>query len=107
MKTILMVHGDKGGVGKSTFASLTANFMLWKFGRVAVVEDDATAGDVGAHFLNSENVSIIRGDLTRTDMSEEAAVRLFSLIVQNANLPYHIVINTQLLPVVLYICRRI
>lgn len=94
MKTILMVHGDKGGVGKSTFASLTADFVLHQFGKVAVVEGDAIAGDVGSRFVNCDGATVIYVDLARPDMSEEAVVRLFTLIEQNADMADHIVINT-------------
>lgn len=94
MKTILMVHGDKGGVGKSTFASLAADFVLQKFGKVAVVEGDAVVGDVGPRFWDCENASVIDVDLARPDMSEEAVVRLFTLIEQHSDMADHIVINT-------------
>lgn len=94
MKTIMMVHGDKGGVGKSTYASLAADFVLHQFGKVAVVEGDAVAGDVGARFVNCSGASVIYVDLARPDMSEDAVVRLFTLIEQNANLADHIIINT-------------
>lgn len=89
MKTIMMVHGDKGGVGKSTYASLAADFVLHQFGKVAVVEGDAVAGDVGARFVNCSGASVIYVDLARPDMSEDAVVRLFTLIEQNANLADH------------------
>jgi hypothetical protein len=94
IKTILMVHGDKGGVGKYTFASLAADYVLQNFGKVAVVEGDAVVGDVGPRFINCENASVIHVDLARSDMSEDAVVRLFTLIEQNADMADHIIINT-------------
>lgn len=94
MKTILMVHGDKGGVGKSTFASLAADFVLHQFGKVAVVEGDATSGDVGSRFKGVEGATVIYVDLARPDMSEEAVVRLFTLIEKDTGMADHIVINT-------------
>ncbi len=40
MKKLFVVHGDKGGVGKSTFAFLHADFLLARHRQIVIVEGD-------------------------------------------------------------------
>lgn len=93
-KSILVVHGDKGGVGKSTFASLVTDYVLHTFGKVALVEGDSTIFDVAPRFENTENVDIMAVDLARPDMSEDAIVALFDEIERGVDGDSHIIINT-------------
>ncbi|MDA8378367.1 MAG: hypothetical protein M0Z50_15195 [Planctomycetia bacterium] len=93
-KSILVVHGDKGGVGKSTFASLVTDYALHTFGKVALVEGDSTIFDVAPRFENTEHVDIMAVDLARPDMSEDAIVALFDEIERGVDGDSHIIINT-------------
>lgn len=93
-KTILIVHGDKGGVGKSTTASLAADWLLRQFGKVTVVEGDETIFDVAPRFDGRAGATCLAVDLARPDMSEDAIVLLLSEIERGAGDGRHIVINT-------------
>ena len=53
MKKLVIVHGDKGGVGKSTFSGLLADYFLQKFGHCVVVEGDRTIPDVAARYVEA------------------------------------------------------
>jgi hypothetical protein len=92
-KTILVVHGDKGGVGKSTYATLAADWLLRQFGAVAVVEGDETIFDVAPRFDGRTGATCLAVDLARPDASEDAIVALLSEI-ERAGGDSHIVINT-------------
>lgn len=92
-KTILVLHGDKGGVGKSTTATLAADWVRRQFGTVLVVEGDETIFDVAPRFDGVDGVTTIAVDLARPDMSEDAIVALFSEI-ERAGGDSHIVVNT-------------
>ncbi len=92
-KTILVVHGDKGGVGKSTLATLIADYVLRQFGAVTVVEGDSTIFDVAPRFDGVAGATCLAVDLARPDLSEEAVVALLSEI-ERASGNNHIVINT-------------
>ena len=39
-KKLSVIHGDKGGAGKSTFAFLHADFLLYHHGQIVIVEGD-------------------------------------------------------------------
>ncbi len=91
-KTILIVHGDKGGVGKSTLAALCVDYCIEQFGACAVVEGDAKIDDVARRFGGTLGVDGYLVDLARADASEDAAVRLFEEL-EHANAA-HVVINT-------------
>lgn len=92
-KTILVVHGDKGGVGKSTIASLATDWARRQFGRVMLVEGDETIFDVAPRFDGHADVEILAVDLARPDMSEDAIVALLGEI-ERAGGDRHIIINT-------------
>lgn len=92
-KTVLIVHGDKGGVGKSTVATLAADWVLRQFGAVTVVEGDETIFDVAPRFDGVRGAKCIAVDLARPDMSEDAIVALLNEIEAAAG-DTHIVINT-------------
>ena len=88
-----MLHGDKGGVGKSTGATLAADWLLRQFGSVVVVEGDEKIFDVAPRFDGREGVTTLAVDLARPDMSEDAIVALLGEI-ERAGGDSHIVINT-------------
>ncbi|QQD72310.1 P-loop NTPase family protein [Acidithiobacillus ferrivorans] len=94
MKSILVVHGDKGGVGKSTFAALVADYAVHTFGKAALVEGDSTIFDVAPRFENTKDMNIMAVDLARPDMSEDAIVALFDEIERGVDGDSHIIINT-------------
>lgn len=76
MKQMIFVHGDKGGVGKSTFSALLADFYLHQNKSIAVIEGDSTVRDVAPRFENVEQVRVVEIDLARPDMSEDAIILL-------------------------------
>lgn len=92
-KKLILVHGDKGGVGKSTLASLIIDAALEAFGKVAVVEGDEKIDDVSARFDGVPGVTGFMVDLARPDASEEAVIALFEEL-EGAGLPDTVVVNT-------------
>ena len=92
-KTILLFHGDKGGVGKTTGATLAADWLRRQFGSVVVVEGDETIFDVAPRFDGVPGVTTLAVDLARPDMSEDAIVALLGEI-ERAGGNSHIVVNT-------------
>ncbi|MBU2766516.1 hypothetical protein HAP94_10000 [Acidithiobacillus ferrivorans] len=95
MKTMLFVHGDKGGVGKSLYASTVADYILSKAEAVIVVEGDKTICDVGDRFSGVDEARVIKSDLSRPETSEEAIIKLLEhLDGISADGDVHIVVNT-------------
>ena len=92
IKTLLIIHGDKGGNGKSTLSVLAADFAIEQFGRVAIVEGDAKINDVARRFAGVPEVAGYLVDLARQDASEDAAVRLFEEMERSG--AEHVIINT-------------
>ena len=92
-KKLILVHGDKGGVGKSTLASLIVDAALEAFGKVAVVEGDEKIDDVSSRFAGVQGVTGFMVDLARPDASEEAVIALFEEL-EGAGLPDLVVVNT-------------
>ena len=92
-KKLILVHGDKGGVGKSTLAGLAIDRALEKFGAVAVVEGDEKIDDVSARFDGVQGVTGFMVDLARPDASEEAVIAFFEEL-EGAGLPDVVVVNT-------------
>ena len=45
-KKLTVIHSDKGGIGKSTFAFLHADFLLYHHGQIVIVEGDKKISDV-------------------------------------------------------------
>lgn len=90
MKKLVVVHGDKGGVGKSTFAGLVVDYILEKVGHCVVVEGDRKIPDVASRFAGVEGIEGKLVDLARPDLSEEAIVALFGEIENSGDL---VVIN--------------
>lgn len=91
-KKLVLGHGDKGGVGKSTLISLAIDYAL-TFGNVCVIEGDATVDDVAARFAGVPGVTGFGVDLSRPDASEEAVIGLFEAL-EREGLPDTVVINT-------------
>ena len=50
-KKLTVIHGDKGGIGKSTFAFLHADFLLDRRGQIVIVEGDKKISDVADRFF--------------------------------------------------------
>ena len=94
MKQMIFVHGDKGGVGKSTFASLLTDYAWHQDRPVALVEGDKTVRDVAPRFEDVEGVRVVDIDLARPDMSEDAIVGLFSAMEEFLSDSEIIVINS-------------
>ena len=94
MKKMVFVHGDKGGVGKSTFAALLADYYLHQNKQIAVVEGDKTVRDVAPRYENVPEARVVEIDLARPDMSEDAVVALFSALENNLADTEIAIINT-------------
>ncbi|MHB1516250.1 MAG: hypothetical protein ACYCVY_11210 [Acidiferrobacteraceae bacterium] len=92
-KKLVLGHGDKGGVGKSTLISAAVDFAIEQYGQVRVVEGDETIDDVARRFDGVPGVSGCMVDLARPDASEEAVIQLFEEL-ERAGLPDVVVINT-------------
>jgi hypothetical protein len=93
MKTLLFVHGDKGGVGKSTYAALAVDYLLEKYETVTVVEGDRKIPDIAERFADVDNVTGILTDLARPDRAEDAVIKLFEEI-ERSGASEHVVVNT-------------
>ncbi|MDX5931755.1 hypothetical protein [Acidiphilium acidophilum] len=91
MKKLLLVHGDKGGVGKSTLASALIDLAL-AGGPICVVEGDIKVADVARRFSGIPDVLGLVIDLARPDGSEDAIIGLFEKI-EAAGAPEMIVVN--------------
>lgn len=92
-KRLILVHGDKGGVGKSTLAGLAIDYAITHYGQVAVVEGDEKIDDVSSRFEGVQGVTGFMVDLSRPDASEEAVIALFEEL-EGAGLPDVVVVNT-------------
>lgn len=92
-KKLILVHGDKGGVGKSTLAGLAIDYAIQHFGQVAVVEGDEKIDDVSSRFAGVAGVQGFMVDLARPDASEESVIALFDEL-EGAGLPDVVVVNT-------------
>jgi hypothetical protein len=92
MKKLILGHGDKGGVGKSTLIGLCVDFALTR-GPTCVIEGDATIDDVAARFAGVAGVTGFGVDLSRPDASEEAVIGVFEAL-EREGLPDTVVINT-------------
>lgn len=93
MKKMIFVHGDKGGVGKSTLASLIVDYALHNDFSTAIVEGDKTIRDVAPRSEKTA-ATLIDVDLARPDLSEEAIVGLFSAVEEHLADAEIVVINT-------------
>lgn len=90
-KSILIVHGDKGGIGKSTYAGLAIDYLIEKKGGATVIEGDKKIADVSRRFAGHKSVEGMLVDLARPDLSEEAIIGLFGEIERIGG--DHVVIN--------------
>ena len=94
MKKLFVVHGDKGGIGKSTFAFLHADFLLDRYGRIVIVEGDKKISDVADRFGAVPGIHGILANLARPDMAEEAIISLFEQIEGLGDAAGHVIVNT-------------
>ena len=53
MKRLVIAHGNKGGIGKSMFSGLLANYLLGKSSHCVVVEGERTIHDVAARYAGA------------------------------------------------------
>lgn len=91
-KSILFVHGDKGGVGKSTYSGLAVDYLIQKGdGDVIVIEGDEKIDDVARRYEGVTGVTGMIVNLARPDFSEEAILGLFEEIERARG--NHVVIN--------------
>lgn len=91
-KSILVVHGDKGGIGKSTYAGLAIDYLIKRaHGTVIVIEGDKKIDDVARRYQGVDDVNGMLVDLARPDFSEEAILALFEEIERAGGT--HVVIN--------------
>jgi hypothetical protein len=92
MKKLILGHGDKGGVGKSTLISLCVDYSL-TCGAACVIEGDATIDDVASRFVGVAGITGFGVDLSRPDASEEAVIGVFEAL-EREGLPDTVIINT-------------
>lgn len=71
-KTLLISHGDKGGVGKSYTSAITIEYVLLRGDRVALIESDPTQPDVATRYINDPDVSVGTLSLNRAGDAENA-----------------------------------
>jgi len=76
MKSLIISHGDKGGVGKSIFSMLAVEYGLYRERGVAIVEGDTQIGDVKARYENVVPVLSVNLDKSGKD-AENAIATLF------------------------------
>ena len=93
-KKLTVIHGDKGGIGKSTFAFLHADFLLDRFRQIVIVEGDKKISDVADRFGAVPGVHGILANLARPDMAEEAIIALFEQIEGLGDAAGHVIVNT-------------
>lgn len=92
-KQLVVTHGDKGGVGKSTMSFVVIERALDEGKNVLVIEGDLRIGDVGIRYQNVDGVQVEGVNLDASGGEAENSVAdLFDKIEQgNADL---VVINT-------------
>ena len=93
-RKMIIVHGDKGGVGKSTMANLCVDYLLDRDGKVVIVEGDKTISDVAARHAGVSGVQGSMASLARPDKREEAVIALFENLDRIGEDAGHVVINT-------------
>ena len=93
-KKLFVVHGDKGGIGKSLFATAMVEHLLTAFGLCCVVEGDAKIPDVSRRFGGADGVEGLLTNLARADKAEEAVIALFEELEARGDAADHVVINT-------------
>lgn len=74
MKTLVISHGDKGGVGKSVFAMLAVDYALQSSRSIAVVEGDVKIGDVAKRYQGVAGLSGFGVDLDKSGRDAENAI---------------------------------
>ena len=75
-KKLVICHGDKGGVGKSTLAAAVIDYILDLGEDVEVVEGDSKVDDIARRYAGVTGVRGHIADLARADASEDAVIRL-------------------------------
>ena len=93
-KKLFIVHGDKGGIGKSLFATAFAEFLIAMFGAVCVVEGDTTIADVAKRFGSAPEVTGLITNLSREEKADEAAIALFEELEALGDAANLVVVNT-------------
>jgi len=74
MKKLIISHGDKGGVGKSIYSMLAADYAIYSKTPVAIVEGDTKIGDVSRRYLGVDNVKVLEVDLDKSGSDAENAI---------------------------------
>lgn len=96
MKSIYISHGDKGGCGKSFFATIIASKLSEQKIPFLLVEADANlAGgqpDVAPRFENDLYAQVVRAPISGQAAAEDLIADLFEVIEQSD--VEHVVINT-------------
>lgn len=93
-KKLFVVHGDKGGIGKSLFATAFAEYLIALFGMACVVEGDAKIADVAKRFGGAPEVTGLLTNLARAEKAEEATISLFEQLESHGDAANLVVINT-------------
>ncbi|MHB1950369.1 MAG: hypothetical protein ACYCQK_02705 [Acidiferrobacteraceae bacterium] len=90
-KTLLVSHGDKGGVSKSYNSMLKTEFLLAAGIQVALVESDPTQPDVAARYAGDPDVMVGALSLNQAGDAENALSRFGEWLESTRH--DHVVVN--------------
>lgn len=93
-KKLFVIHGDKGGIGKSVFATAFAEYLIALFGACCIVEGDAKIADVANRFGGSPEVTGLLTNLARGEKADEAIIALFEELESHGEAADMVVVNT-------------
>lgn len=90
-KTLLISHGDKGGVGKSYNSMLKVEHLLATGGPVALIESDPTQPDLAQRYAGDPDVTVGALSLNRAGDAENALSSFGAFL--ESTLPDQVVVN--------------
>jgi len=94
---LLVMHGEKGGVGKSFAAALAASTALHRGLSVHIIETDSSVPDVAPRFVNAPGAAVSAIALDRDNEASETLTSLLGgveALITAPNPPALIVINS-------------
>ncbi len=93
MKKIIISHGDKGGVGKSMFASLALEYIISRGQKVTLVEGDPNIGDVARRYAGVDGINVLGVNLDKSGVDAENAINALFSEIETLDSDY-VVINS-------------
>lgn len=86
MKKLIITHGDKGGVGKSTIAMAIIEYLIANEKPVTIVDGDVNVSDIAMRYANHKNCKAIIVDLDKSgEEAQDASILLFRHIEDIGN----------------------